>query len=119
MTNIYVQQKGQIDGARLVVNTVSTVDIGVGTVRDSTDEHFIDILSTLTANIAVVGANGRDAGLETADTLYALFVIDDSSGGTQTPSTIVDITGDTPKIVRAGAHSPEQLAELLGQSPTR
>lgn len=75
-----------VDGAGLVFNTVSTVDILAGSVRDSTDVADIIWGATLTANIALAGggskANGLDAdpATEAADTHYAVHVIADSTG---------------------------------------
>lgn len=56
------------------------VSIAVGAARSSDDLFDIRTVATLTADITVLGANGLDAGVETASTWYALWVIADSTG---------------------------------------
>lgn len=70
---------GFIDGLVAEFNSVSTVDISVGSCRSNGNGLNIDVASPLTANIAVSGANGRDGGSELASTWYYLYVIADSA----------------------------------------
>jgi hypothetical protein len=88
---------GWLDGLEMSFNTVSTVDIAAGSCRDSTDTENIVVGSPLTANIAVVGANGRDAGSETADTWYALYVIADSTGQ-NSPASLLSTSFSSPTL---------------------
>lgn len=87
---------GHLDGLAMVYNTVSTVDIAVGTARDSTDVIDITVESLLTANIAVSGAaNGLDTGAEAADTWYALYVID---GPSVSPASLLSTSFTSPTL---------------------
>jgi hypothetical protein len=73
---------GHLDGLKVTFNTVSTVDIEPGTMRDSANTANIDVLATLTADIAVSGVNGLDTGSESSSTWYALYAIKNIGLGT-------------------------------------
>lgn len=57
----------------------TTLTIGTGQVRDSTNTYDIVSASTLTLNAATNGANGLDTGSLAASTWYAVFLIFDYS----------------------------------------
>lgn len=92
-----------VNGARLTYLTATTMSVGAGQVRDSTDTVDIivggNVLSStsnpggeqgtnnpvtasaaVTINTAIVGAGGLDAGTIANDTHYDVFVIGDSRG---------------------------------------
>lgn len=66
-----------LDGLKTIYNSVSTVDIGPGTCKDSTNTVDITVSSTLTANLAGTPGdpNSLDTGTEAANSGYALHVI--------------------------------------------
>lgn len=73
---------GYVSGLVPISNDSSpttSVDIDAGSCRDGYDTFDIVSESVLTADITTSGANGLDTGSETADTWYAIHVIDDSS----------------------------------------
>ena len=76
--------RGYIYEYRLTYNSASLVDIGAAGVTSlavATDGASLITLSGVqTINMATVGANGRDAGSEAANTWYAVFVISGTSG---------------------------------------
>ncbi len=72
-------------GARFTWLSVSTVSIGTASqttaVRDQNDTFNISTVGVVgPIDITVVGANGRDGGVEAANTWYAVFLIADSTG---------------------------------------
>lgn len=71
---------GYLSGLQPSFNTVSTIDILAGRCRADDDQGDIIVGSTLTANIAVSGANGLDTGVEAANTWYSLWAIADNGG---------------------------------------
>lgn len=75
---------------------VSQVQVGVGSVLDSTLSHRINISSPLTADIETSGAEGLDTGSEAADTWYAIFVIA-STKGTKAPAALLSAS-ETPTL---------------------
>ena len=71
--NLYVQ------GGALSFVTGTTITIAAGQFRDSTNVNDIVLPALVTINAATVGANGLDAGSLGASTLYAVYVIGDST----------------------------------------
>lgn len=72
-------------GARFTWLSASTVSIGTASqttsVRDQNDTFNISTVGVVgPIDISVVGPNGRDGGVEAANTWYAVFLIADSSG---------------------------------------
>lgn len=59
--------------------TTTTLTIGTGACRDSTNQMEIQVDSTLTVNSAVAGAGGLDTGTIANSTWYAVHVIADST----------------------------------------
>jgi len=93
--------RGHLFGGKLVYNSASKVDIGISSedseCRDS--GHFADIKwnGVLTADITTSGAGGLDTGTESADSLYAVHVIDDTTR-TNTPKAMLSLSGTAPII---------------------
>ncbi len=83
------------------------------------DHEFTLALLRKTGPLAVSSANstGRPAALTAADAAAQLgrsvsLYLDGGPAPGETPSTIIDATGDRLRIVRPGAISAEQLAEV-------
>ncbi|MCV7030638.1 L-threonylcarbamoyladenylate synthase [Mycobacterium sherrisii] len=76
--------------------------------------------------MAVSSANvsGRPAAVDAADARAQLgerveVYLDAGPSQQQAASTIVDLTGETPRLLRAGPVSAERIAEVLGIDPGR
>ena len=72
--NLYVQ------GGKLSFVTGTSITIAAGQFRDSQNINDIVLSSTATINAATNGANGLDSGSLANSTLYAVYVIADSTG---------------------------------------
>lgn len=72
--NLYVQ------GGRLSFLTGTTISVASGQFRDSTNVNDLVLSSAVTINAATNGANGLDVGSLANSTLYAVYVIGDSTG---------------------------------------
>jgi hypothetical protein len=72
----YVPEPGYIEGLNISTISATEVTINPGVCRDSTNQYDIRTNALLTADITVSGANGLDAGLEQANTWYAVHIID-------------------------------------------
>ncbi len=80
-TEILLLPRNFIDNYRLEFASVSTVRVGVGRCRDSTNSRSINSNSVLTADMTVSGAGGIQGGSsETADTWYEVHLIADLNG---------------------------------------
>lgn len=69
-----------VDGLNLARASNTTFTMAAGAARDSGNVYDIVVDSALTCNMAVVGANGIDAGAIGASKLYYVYVIGDSLG---------------------------------------
>lgn len=84
MSNVPIVNAGlkYVNGLQISNNATTPdeiVDIAAGAARDSSNVWDIVVDAALNVNIAVNGANGLDVGSVAADTLYAVFVIADST----------------------------------------
>lgn len=84
MSNVPIVNAGlkYVNGLQISNNATTPdeiVDIAAGACRDSSNVWDIVVDSALNVNIAVNGANGLDVGSAANATLYAVFVIADSS----------------------------------------
>lgn len=68
-----------VNGLNVSVASNTTLTIATGQCRDSTNETDFTVASTLTVNAAVNGVNGLDTGTFAASTIYAVYVIGDST----------------------------------------
>lgn len=59
------------------VNPDFQVQIGQGVAVSDDATEVMDVLAPITVNIAVIGPNGRDGGVENPNTLYHVFLIKD------------------------------------------
>lgn len=85
--------------AGLVADPGSTSEINITTGAARSDDNSFNLIatSTLTADIAVSGANGLDAGVEAANTWYSVWVIGDSTGVNATAS-LLSISPTAPTL---------------------
>lgn len=58
----------------------SILDIGTGTMLDSTQTFQIDLLTATTVSNAFVGAGGLDTGTVAASKVYAVYIVADATG---------------------------------------
>lgn len=68
-----------INGLNLSYATTTTMTVGTGQCRNSSDVVDINVDAALTINTASSGVNGLDQGSIANNTLYAVFVVADSS----------------------------------------
>lgn len=88
------------NGAGLSVASNTTLGIGTGQLRDSTNINDIVIGTALVINSAVNGVNGLDSGTIANSTFYAVFVIGDSTQNNPTAGLIS--TSATAPVLPAG-----------------
>lgn len=69
-----------VRGLVLSFVSLSQITVGTGLCIDSTNVVLINVNSPLTVDITVVGVNGRDAGVEAANTWYYAYVISKVDG---------------------------------------
>ena len=68
-----------VNGLEIAVASTTTATVAAGRARNSTNENDIILSAAVTLNAAVNGINGLDSGSLANATLYALFVVGDSS----------------------------------------
>lgn len=99
----YVQVPGNvlqhlyINGCSPSYTSTTTVTIGAGQVRDSTDSFDIAVSAPLVINFAVNGVNGLDTGSFAANTGYYLYVLYDQSQ-TNPPQAVASLSATAPTI---------------------
>jgi len=71
---------GYLNGMQLSWVSATTVEVAVGSCRDSADSADITASATLQADITAGGAGGLDTGLEAVSSWYAVHVIDGTAG---------------------------------------
>lgn len=81
---IYNQPSLYINGGHCQWLTNTTLSVGPGQMRDSTNMDDINLTATATINAAVNGVNGLDVGALAASSLYAIYVIASSKAGDST-----------------------------------
>lgn len=74
-----VLQNLYVNGCSPSYTTTTTVTIGTGQVRDSTNSFDIAVKTPLVINMAAKGANGLDTGTFAASTSYYLYVLYDET----------------------------------------
>lgn len=103
--NLYVQ------GGKLAFVSETKVTIASGQFRDSTNVNDIVLSSTATINAATNGANGLDTGALANSTLYAVYVIADSTGYNATAGLLS--TSFTAPTLPAGYDMFRRLGTVL------
>jgi hypothetical protein len=86
-----------INGLKLSYATATTLTVGIGQCRDSTNTFDMVIASPKTIDAAVNGINGLDTGTFAASTKYHVFVIADSHGYNAT-GTILSLSLTAPEL---------------------
>jgi hypothetical protein len=89
LSNLY------INGLNLLYETPTTISVGTGMARDSSDTYDIVNNESLTLNGAVNGANGLDTGSLSGNKLYYVFIIYDYSN-TNLPAALLSLSKDSP-----------------------
>lgn len=75
----------------------TTLTVGTGICRDSTNTFDMEITSTKTLNAATTGINALDTGTFAASKCYALYVVGDSSGFSTT-GVLLSLSATTPQL---------------------
>ncbi len=89
--------RGYLEGLGLVWSSVTVADIALGRCRDDDDGHNIVSAGALSPDITASGANGLDAGAEAADTIYHVWIIDDSTGN-NAPAGLLSLSSTAPTV---------------------
>lgn len=94
-----VLPKNYVAGLAVTIGTDTDhdVDIATGEARDGDDSTDITVSSVITAAIDAAGANGLDTGAVAANTVYYVWVIDDSSG-TNSPAGLFSLSSSAPTM---------------------
>ncbi len=71
--------KGHVNNGGLTYLSSTMVTVNAGEFRDNADTFDIILGVSQSLNLGIVGANGLDAGVQTANTWYATYVIADST----------------------------------------
>lgn len=96
-----------LQGLRLSFLTGTTISVAAGQARDSSDVADISLLSAVTINSAVNGANGLDQGSMANSTLYAVYVIGNSMDSSVQPGRgIVSAAPAAAAILSLNASAP-------------
>lgn len=111
-------QKDYISGLKLLLASVSSIQIESGRCRDTDDTFDMIITSTLTATITSSGANGLDTGSEAASTFYYVWLIFNPSTKTyaslfSTSSTSPTMPSGYTKKRRVGVVRNDSSSDLL------
>ncbi len=76
-----------LQGLNLAYASTTSISIAAGQARNSTNINDIVAPSVLTVSLAASGANGIDTGAVSASHLYAVYVIGNSNGNPDSPTT--------------------------------
>jgi len=69
-----------VNGLQMTRDSATTISVASGAARDSSDVNDIILSAAIVLNGAAVGANGMDSDVLANSTMYALYVIGNSSG---------------------------------------
>lgn len=86
-----------VNGLNLTWSAAKVITIGAGAARDSTNTNDIVVSSTLTNTGTVVGVNGVDVAALVLSSMYAVYVIADSTGHYATAS-LLSLNATTPTL---------------------
>jgi len=87
-----------VDGLGIARASNTTLTLAAGSARDSANVNDITLSSAATINGAVVGANGCDAAVLAASSMYAVYVIGDSRGIEATAGLLSLSTNSSPTL---------------------
>lgn len=85
------------NGLQLAYATTTTMTMAAGAARNSTNENDIILSSSVTINGATVGANGVDVAVLAASSMYAVYVIGDSTGYQDTAA-LMSLSATSPNL---------------------
>ena len=113
MANLPIVNKPykSIQGLRVAYATATTVTVASGRARDSGNTNDITLDASVTINTANNGANGLDTGTIANDTLYALYLVGDSTGYKDTCAMIS--TDTTSPLYPTGYDMCRRIARVL------
>ena len=69
-----------VNGLQMTRASATTISVASGAARDSSDVNDIILTAAIVLNGSAVGANGMDSDVLANSTMYALYVIGNSSG---------------------------------------
>lgn len=95
----------QITGFPLVWASNTTLTLGAGQSRDSTNQINIISAAPITINSAINGVNGLDTGTIAANTLYYVYIVSDPSGR-NAPCGLLSLSATTPVLPANTSISP-------------
>lgn len=84
-----------VDGLQIAVVSDETATVQAGRARNSSNENDIILEAAVTLNNLDNGLNGLDTGTVAADTLYALYVVGDSSNNND-PGVVMSANQSSP-----------------------
>lgn len=86
-----------INGLNMTWVSTTTLTVGAGAARNSTDVNDITLGATVTNTSTTVGVNGVDLAAAAASSLYAVYVIGDSNGYKATAS-LLSLSATAPSL---------------------
>lgn len=87
-----------VNGLNLAWATDATITMAAGAARDSSNTNDLVLDSSVTINGGTVGANGVDVAAIVASTMYAVYVIGDSTGYQDTAGLLSLASSTTPTL---------------------
>jgi len=87
-----------VNGLEIAKTAAKTLSMAAGAARDSTDTNDIILDASVTINGAAVGANGVDVAALAASSMYAVYVIGDSTKYQDTAGLLSLASAATPNI---------------------
>lgn len=87
-----------VSGLELAVASTTTLTMALGRARNTTDENDIILSAGVTINAATNGINGLDTGSFAASTLYAVYVVGDSSANKATGALLSLASSSAPTL---------------------
>jgi len=95
--NLLAYLPDSVKGFKVARASNTTLTVTAGVCRDSTGIFDMSLASTTTINTAVVGKNGIDTGTFAASTVYAVHVVNDSTGHIL-PGCIISTSASAPVL---------------------
>ncbi len=89
-----------VQGLEIAIASTTTATVLLGQARDSTNTNDILLNATVTLNAATTGINALDTGVLVLSTLYALYVVGDSTN--VNPSGVVLSLSTTAPLLPVG-----------------
>lgn len=87
-----------VNGLDIAKTAAKIISMAAGAARDSTNTNDITLSTAVSINGATVGANGADVAALVASTMYAVYVIGDSTGYESTAGLLVLASATSPNL---------------------